>query len=388
MRKAFSILAIHPSFPLLMSVVFLASAIFSAVLFSSLNVIIEPTFSERSSDEDLRSGTVVLQLLMGKPWLAFIVGATVGLVAFCVEKRTLRRNIEAPGNIERLAQWFDLPGSDRRKRRRECWGPFQIYRPVLLGILVALILGFVFRCSWNLCICAIGVPWAVLCPEYHRIYEGVLAKMANSESGDSSARNNCRGLRKRARMLMAGHALVVACVGIFLVYYMWMRAPVMHDIKASLITLSGVHLSGEEVLELEERLSRDPEDLSSRMQLLGYYMTKQYESEAARQPHAKHALWFIRNRPAHPVAGNPEVRLDPERDGQAYHQAAKLWQQHVGVFGDNVAVLANAAAFFTLHEPHRAEQYLRKCEALEPKNPEWPDRLQSLLSLGLHNEAR
>lgn len=148
----------------------------------------------------------------------------------------------------------------------------------------------------------------------------------------------------------------------------------------------GAALSGEEAAKLEEELGENPDNLSARIMLLGYYERRAFESEDARKKRQAHIIWVIQNHPEHPIAG-PHINLHPSLDGEAYFAAKELWLGQVEAHEENTAVLGNAARFLLLHDKDVAESLLNKAKALEPDNPEWSKRLGHLYSLGISRKS-
>jgi len=143
----------------------------------------------------------------------------------------------------------------------------------------------------------------------------------------------------------------------------------------------GSHLSDKEADKLEERLRANPNDLSTRVQLLGYYFPRRFESASARKNCQRHIIWIIQNHPSAVIAGLAEARLDPILDKEAYHEAKELWLKQVETYRKDTAVLGNAAKFFLIYDMDISEDLLKKAQALEPDNPEWSQRLGHLYLL-------
>ena len=148
----------------------------------------------------------------------------------------------------------------------------------------------------------------------------------------------------------------------------------------------GRYLSEEQAKKLERKLSQNPDDLSQRTKLLGYYELKSFESDKAREKRQRHILWIIKNNPDDQIAGLPSCHLDPYIDGNVYNKARELWLQQIKIFKKNTSVLGNAANFFILHDKDLAELFLKKAQNIEPKNPEWSERLGHLYSLGIKSK--
>jgi RNA polymerase sigma factor (sigma-70 family) len=143
--------------------------------------------------------------------------------------------------------------------------------------------------------------------------------------------------------------------------------------------VKGQTLSAEQVQALESMLAQDPQALSARCQLLGYYFTHQSTSGTAREARQRHVLWFIQNHPEMNLGGY--ALLNPVQDGSAYSQAKALWLQQVSANPQTPAILANAAGFNLIFDRPMAEDLLKQAQTLEPANPAWPEQLAHLYAL-------
>jgi hypothetical protein len=160
--------------------------------------------------------------------------------------------------------------------------------------------------------------------------------------------------------------------------------------QATSLTVDGGKLTDEQAQALEERLQAKPDDLTIRTKLLGYYMHKRFKDKGARQRHGVHALWIVEHRPETAIAGLPPAGLDPATEPEAYVEARKLWLKTVEEQRDKPAILYNAAQFFLIPDHDKAEELLKKGEALQPDDPRWPEQLGHLYAfdiLGLDGTA-
>jgi len=144
------------------------------------------------------------------------------------------------------------------------------------------------------------------------------------------------------------------------------------------LTMEGWKLSPEAAAGLEARLEMEPQDIASRIKLLGYYSKKRYEDSTARERHANHMLWLIEHQPEEEVLGSAG-EMDPGSVPEAYVQAKALWRQHLeGTHKENPQVLRNAAGFFMIWDHELSESYLKQGLTLQPENPEWYEELARL----------
>ncbi len=150
------------------------------------------------------------------------------------------------------------------------------------------------------------------------------------------------------------------------------------------LALMGTKLTREQVRQLEQAILENPDDLSTRTKLLGYYFWKQSVlSKTEKEAYYQHVFWIIENRADSEIAGSPFVELDPVLNKESYAKAKKLWLKQVEVHGDKAVVLGNAANFFFIYEEELSEELLTKAHLSEPDNPKWSENLSHLYTLGL-----
>jgi len=150
--------------------------------------------------------------------------------------------------------------------------------------------------------------------------------------------------------------------------------------------LEGIELTAQQVVRLEAAVAARPDDLSSRVKILGYYSLSSPLEEKARAAMQPHILWIIRNRPADEAAGRPFCQVNALIDPPRYKEAVEAWEEQVAAHPKESRVLGNAARFFTLFESGRAEKLLIEAKKLEPDNPEWNSRLGALYALKTNNK--
>ncbi len=143
----------------------------------------------------------------------------------------------------------------------------------------------------------------------------------------------------------------------------------------------GKELSPDEVEKFEQTVACHPNDCALHLLLLGYYFLTFRSYDAARKARQGHIIWIIQHAPEIIRPGDSRIFLDPTSDGEVYQLAKKLWLKQVKANESNLTILGNASGFFTLHDKALSEELLKKAQSLEPKNPEWAERLGHLYEL-------
>ena len=156
---------------------------------------------------------------------------------------------------------------------------------------------------------------------------------------------------------------------------------------AYLTALAGRNLTAAEASELEALVANNPNDLSTRTKLLGYYFAAHLKSAEATQNAREHTLWVIKNRPEAEIAGLPYCQIDAILDPDGYREAKQLWLDQAKANANNAVVLGHAGRFFIIHEKSLAEGFFALAEDLEPNNPEWPEQLGHLYALQKSKDA-
>ncbi len=160
--------------------------------------------------------------------------------------------------------------------------------------------------------------------------------------------------------------------------------------SSAALARQGYGISVDEASRLEESLTRDPNDLAARAQLLGYYFAaggRRLSAEAARQARLRHILWLVQNHPESELAGLPPATIDPTghplADQEGYEKVKALWLEQAEKHKDNPVVLANAAWFFKLPDKPIAAQLLKRAQAVDPGNRNWSGGLGFVYAAGI-----
>lgn len=147
--------------------------------------------------------------------------------------------------------------------------------------------------------------------------------------------------------------------------------------------LTGFQFTPEQAHKLESRIRKNPQDVSSRAELLGYYFSHHSAPGGANAARVEQVLWMIDHAPASEFSGTPFCQIDRLLDAKGYAKARDAWLKQVTEHPDSGAVLANAAKFVMLCSLEEAEGLLGRAMKAEPTNPQWPRELASLEMQGV-----
>jgi beta-lactamase regulating signal transducer with metallopeptidase domain/ankyrin repeat protein/tetratricopeptide (TPR) repeat protein len=147
------------------------------------------------------------------------------------------------------------------------------------------------------------------------------------------------------------------------------------------LQLEGAKLTKDQILILQIKVASNPGDLPDRVRILGYYFIKRTSEAEAQKAAQPHILWIINNAPESPVAADPITGVNYRLDLPHYEEARDAWTEVLATHPSDLKVITNAASFFLLNDPERAEKLLQKGEKMEPQNPNWPMGLGQLYSL-------
>jgi tetratricopeptide (TPR) repeat protein len=151
--------------------------------------------------------------------------------------------------------------------------------------------------------------------------------------------------------------------------------------------MAGTKLSAEQAEELETVLEGNPDDLTTRTKLLGYYFPARHRGGDARAQHRKHVLWVVRNHPGSDLAALPYCELNSYSDPEGFVEAKKLWLKQIEAHPQDPKVLGNAGTFFTIQDMDLAAKLLTRAQQAEPNNPAWADKLGHLFSMSNGKDA-
>jgi hypothetical protein len=151
----------------------------------------------------------------------------------------------------------------------------------------------------------------------------------------------------------------------------------------------GSNLGPAAAQELEAQIEKNPEDLSARTKLIGYYYYQwmQPGEEGAKAGRRKHILWLIEHHPDSPILNLAEIPIEETgnslADPEGYKQARKLWLSQMEARKTDAAMLGNIAKFFQMTDKNLAESALLQAKAAQPHNAQWDWQLGYLYGMAI-----
>lgn len=141
------------------------------------------------------------------------------------------------------------------------------------------------------------------------------------------------------------------------------------------IVHDSTELSEEEGAVLEARLLGDPDDVLTRVRLVGFYFLR--ASAESHHRRAEHVTWLATHRPDIGLGGFGYI--EEARTPEGHETARQAWIASAERT-DDMRVLANAGTFLGFNRPEEAEPIYRRAVALEPANGKWRSRLAHSLT--------
>ncbi len=150
----------------------------------------------------------------------------------------------------------------------------------------------------------------------------------------------------------------------------------------------GRNLKEEEVKALENQLEKEPSNLEIRSKLLAYYFSKSLKDKSVREKYQKNIIFLIKNFPKEEIFQHSEAHLNHILDKEAYIEAKNLWLENLKKYPEDIKIITNAAAFFTLSDKDISKELYIKAKKIEPENMEWPYKLGHLYSLEMIGKGK
>ena len=138
----------------------------------------------------------------------------------------------------------------------------------------------------------------------------------------------------------------------------------------------GVNLAKADSIRLEKLIDENPDEVSSRVKLLGYYFQHYMCCEDSRQLRLRHIIWAIDN----PLDIQPPfLHADFIFDRHSYAELKQYWSSKLSEKESLIDKL-RFADFVSAEDPDLAIQLYSKAVSSEPLNEDWSHRLQWLSS--------
>jgi len=147
------------------------------------------------------------------------------------------------------------------------------------------------------------------------------------------------------------------------------------QVKQESLLVNAVHRYGRkmnkaEAATLERDLEANPDDLTARAKLLGYYFyqgLKQEGAAATIKARRRHILWLIRNHPDSRLGGLPEATIDPSggamADKSGYETASAMWRALADSDDAAPQTMQNAFNFLRLSDKPEAEKIAKRAKS-------------------------
>ena len=156
----------------------------------------------------------------------------------------------------------------------------------------------------------------------------------------------------------------------------------------------GGKLSRKQATLLEQQVDAEPNDVKSRVSLLGYYhrssglswsgvLWSAFRGNSIHQRRYVDLItWFVEHRSQSIEAGLPEMYPPLGFDESVSKTLKELWEKQIAKSPTNVVVLCNAASFFYHTDKVVSEELLRSAQELDPDNAYLAGRLSQLYMVG------
>ena len=139
----------------------------------------------------------------------------------------------------------------------------------------------------------------------------------------------------------------------------------------------GKKISAEKANVLEKTIAAIPEKEIRKVKdditkLLGYYSQKYTKDKNIMTKRRELIFRLIKHYPSSRVLAHPEGQISSVPKDK---ELIDLWKAQIKKRPEATYILANAASQLSLHDKKLAEQCLKKCQKLNPNNPEWSKKL-------------
>lgn len=132
------------------------------------------------------------------------------------------------------------------------------------------------------------------------------------------------------------------------------------------VFLEGLRLNQDQVSALEKTLDETPNDLNTRLKLLGHYsMTKNGDGKNGDENFAKHLLWLVDHNPESAILGIGIIELNWNPPLAFITEYTKHWEQAAAAHSTDSAVLSHAARVVSGSDRDLGLSYARKSVELD-----------------------
>ena len=138
---------------------------------------------------------------------------------------------------------------------------------------------------------------------------------------------------------------------------------------------------------LESKVEQNPKDFDSRFKIIEDLSGKRYHDESVKPDLFRHIYWLIENDPAREVLQQPYCCIDQILDEEYIPKATELYEKALADHPGNPSVISNVAWFYQRLDNECAEELLKRCCELSPKNDRYQSRLGLYYSLLLQKAS-
>jgi hypothetical protein len=135
------------------------------------------------------------------------------------------------------------------------------------------------------------------------------------------------------------------------------------------LAVLGNSLSLKEAKDLEAGLQTDPDNLDSRVKLVGYYFTRYRDTKQEASVRKDHILWLIRHIPENVFLSEPWTIILLSEDCEQYAEYKKTWREQTESRHQDIhTILANAANALSFSEADEALALSTKAITMAPSD--------------------
>lgn len=141
-------------------------------------------------------------------------------------------------------------------------------------------------------------------------------------------------------------------------------------------TMEGAKLSATQAEELEAAVTRDPDDLSSRVRLVGWLQTSEVFDHRKRLRLIDHLLWLIEHKydegPDFWSHLNSGLLMSGKEDQE---RAIAIWKRHLVAAPGSTPLLESASDFLRFSDPEYSLKLCEQAARISPRDPLWSQKI-------------